>query len=108
MTKKYKNFKYYLRENGKLLVKIAGFSAVFSFLFYTYFLGHTIYSVVDRKAVEHATDVLASEVSVMELRYLEGVGSIDREFALSRGFSEPVHTYYTNQNILLSFRDDVR
>ncbi len=108
MTKKYKNIKYYLRENGKFLVRIAGTLAIFSFIFYTYFLGHTIYSVVDRKAVEHSNDVLASEVSAMELEYLTSVGSIDREFALSHGFGEPLHTYYSNQNILLSFRDDVR
>jgi hypothetical protein len=93
-----------IQENTNLQRIILRFllgSFVIVFIFYAYFIGSITFNVLARKTLENTTRSLSSNISKLELTYLDKINQINKDYALSKGFVE------VNNNIFAT-REDTR
>jgi cell division protein FtsB len=93
-----------IKENTnlqKFLLRFLLGSFVILFVFYAYFIGSITFNVLARKTLENTTRSLSSNISKLELTYLDKINQINKDYALSKGFVE------VNNNIFAT-REDSR
>ncbi len=64
---------------------------------YVYFLGVSVYAVVDRKQAEQRTGVMNAQISQLESQYVSLDKNIDLALARERGFLEIAVPRYISQ-----------
>ena len=67
-------------------------------VFYVFFLGRTVFNLVQRKNIENEARTIVSRVGELELEYLSLAGQINPEFAKSKGFKDPVAQGFAAKN----------
>ena len=64
---------------------------------YVYLIGSITFNVLARKALNKEAQVLGSQVSELELSYLNSANKIDKNFASSLGFVEAKNNIFTTR-----------
>lgn len=77
----------------KLIFRILISCIILIGLVYVYMIGSITFNVLARKSLEGTVKIASSDISQLELTYLNKVNEIDKEYALSHGFVD------INQNI---------
>ncbi|MBK5215214.1 MAG: hypothetical protein JJE53_00170 [Candidatus Pacebacteria bacterium] len=80
----------------KVLLRILLISSVLLFSVYIYLIGSITFNVVARKSLQKTVTELTSDVNKLELTYLKNINTIDKNYALSKGFVD------VNQNIFVA------
>jgi hypothetical protein len=67
-------------------------------LLYAYLVSRTIFNVVARKNLESHIADLSSEISDLEFSYIAAKGSITKEFAYARGFTDATQAIFVRRD----------
>jgi len=70
----------------KVLFRFLVSSLMVLFIVYIYIIGSITFGVIARKSLENTARVLASNISQLELNYLNKMNNVSKEHALSLGF----------------------
>ncbi len=84
----------------KRIFKGLVFALAVLFASYIYFVGHTVFNIVARKAIDVDARNLTSAVSSLELEYFSLSNKIDLSYAESAGFINPNQTAFANRENL--------
>ncbi len=68
-------------------------------LIYVYIIGSITFNVLARKSLESTVKIANSNISQLELTYLNKVNQIDKEYALSHGFVEIQNNIFATRSI---------
>lgn len=63
-------------------------------MMYVYFVGSTVFNIVERKSAESTMRTLSSSISDMEIEYITLAKNIDLTMAKTLGFNEPKDVYF--------------
>jgi len=83
----------------KVLFRVLITSSVMLFAVYIYLVGSITFNVIARKSLENTVTELTSHVNNLELTYLNNVNTIDKEYALSKGFVDVHQNLFAERNI---------
>jgi len=83
----------------KMLFRIMIISLVVLFTAYVYLIGSITFNVIARKSLESTIANLTTEVNGLEISYLDGLNSIDKDYALSKGFVDVRQNIFASRNI---------
>ena len=104
MTTQAKNLTAHITHNittQKIIFRVLiGAFSIFSVI-YLYFITSITFNVIARKSLETTIRSLGNSISELELTYLARVNTIDKNFALSIGFSDA-------KNMLFATRSNAR
>lgn len=77
------------------------FAALFAVVLasYVYFLGISVYAVIDRKHAEQETGLMNAKISQLESQYVALDKVIDLALAKAQGFSEVATPQYISQTV---------
>jgi len=70
----------------KILFKGLVLSLAVLGILYVYFIGSITFNVLARKSLENNIRVLSSNISQLELVYLNNLNQIDKDYSLEKGF----------------------
>ena len=80
----------------KILLRVLVSSLIVLSIVYIYLIGSITFNVLARKTLETTSRALSSNISKLELTYLDSANKINKDFALSLGYVE------VNNNIFAS------
>lgn len=83
----------------KVLLRILLISSVMLFSVYIYLVGSITFNVVARKSLQKTVTELTSDVNKLELAYLKNINTIDKNYALSKGFVDVNQNIFAARNI---------
>jgi len=83
----------------KMLFRIMIISLVVLFTAYVYLIGSINFNVIARKSLESTIANLTTEVNELEISYLDGLNSLDKDYALSKGFVDVRQNIFASRNI---------
>ena len=83
----------------KMLFRIMIISLVVLFTAYVYLIGSITFNVIARKSLESTIANLTTEVNELEISYLDGLNSIDKDYALSKGFVDVRQNIFASRSI---------
>lgn len=83
----------------KMLFRIMIISLVVLFTAYVYLIGSITFNVIARKSLESTIANLTTEVNELEISYLDGLNSLDKDYALSKGFVDVRQNIFASRNI---------
>ena len=83
----------------KVLFRIMIISLVVLFTAYVYLIGSITFNVIARKSLESTIANLTTEVNELEISYLDGLNSIDKDYALSKGFVDVRRNIFASRSI---------
>lgn len=78
--------------------------AVISFFMYVFFIGQTVFKLVERKNIETEKRVLATEISQLELETLSLNDTISIDKAYELGFIDALDTQFASQKEVVTLR----
>ncbi|MFA7315357.1 MAG: hypothetical protein WC059_00955 [Candidatus Paceibacterota bacterium] len=103
-----KNITSHIVQNSytqKVIFRVLMSAFVVFSLIYLYFITSITFNVLARKSLETTVRSLGSSISELELTYLARVNTIDKNFALSIGFSDAKNTLFaTRSNARVALR----
>jgi hypothetical protein len=68
-------------------------------IMYVYFIGSITFNVLARKSLENTVKNLSSNISQLELTYLENLNRIDKNYATSKGFIDVSNNLFASRPI---------
>jgi hypothetical protein len=68
-------------------------------IFYAYFIGSITFNVLARKSLENTALNLSSNISQLELTYLENLNEINKEYALTKGFVDAKNNIFAVRSL---------
>ncbi len=83
----------------KILFRILIVSSVLMFTVYIYLVGSITFNIIARKSLENTLTELTSHVNKLELSYLSNINTIDKEYAISKGFVDVHQSIFAARNI---------
>ena len=89
-------------DNGNLRARILNimlFTLGILAFFYAFFLGNTVFNIVERKTLEVYARTLSNEVGNLELEYLSMSQKVDLDLAHSLGFKEIETKFATRKSL---------
>ncbi len=83
----------------KVIFRVLIGSLVFLSIFYVYMIGSITFNVVARKSLENTAVILGSNISQLELNYLNNMNEINKSRALSLGYIETHSNIFATRSI---------
>ena len=83
----------------KMLFRVMIISLVVLFTTYIYLIGSITFNIIARKSLENTIVNLTSEVNELEISYLNNLNTINKDYALSKGFVEIRQNIFASRNI---------
>jgi hypothetical protein len=83
----------------KFILHILLSSLLILSVFYIYLIGSITFNILARKTLEADVRSLASNISKLELTYLDNANKIDKNFALSSGFVEVKNNIFATRDV---------
>lgn len=75
-----------------------------TFIFYIFFIGQTVFRLVEGKNIENSKRILATEISELELQTLSLNDTISMEKAYELGFVTPSNTKFVTTPAFVTIR----
>lgn len=69
------------------------------FIVYMYFIGSITFNVLARKSFENKVQSLSSNISQLELIYLDNLSEVDKDYATSKGFVDVQNNIFAIRSI---------
>ncbi len=82
-----------------ILLKGLILSLVIFGLIYIYLISSITFNVLARKSLETSISSLSTDISQLELKYLNNTNMIDQNYATSNGYVEIKHNIFTSRSI---------
>jgi hypothetical protein len=86
----------YLR---KTLFKVLFSALIILGIMYIYFIGSITFNVLARKSLETTVRTLGSNISNLELTYLNNLNEIDKDYAETKGFVDANDNIFATRSI---------
>lgn len=83
----------------KTLFKILLSTLIVLSVMYVYFVGSITFNVLARKSLENTVRSLSSNISNLELTYLENLNKINKDYATSKGFIDAKNNIFATRTI---------
>lgn len=83
----------------RLLLRFLLGGLIALFITYLYLVGSTTFNILARKTLENTVRTLGSQVSQLELTYLNKTAEIDKNYALSKGFVDVHQSIFASRYI---------
>ena len=79
------------------LVLIASGAIFVTLSLYVFFVGRTVFNIVERKTAESQMRFLSSNINTLQVEYMSLTKNIDLTFANSLGFKESDNTFFAHR-----------
>lgn len=86
-------------QNRNLLFKVLIAGLITLSIMYVYFIGSITFNVLARKSLENTVRTLNSNISQLELAYLNNLNEIDKDYATSKGFIDARNNIFATRSI---------
>lgn len=83
----------------KTIFKVLLFGLIVLGIMYLYFIGSITFNVLARKSLETTVRTLGSNISELELTYLNNMNEIDKDYAMTKGFVDANNNIFATRNI---------
>jgi len=82
-----------------LLFKILVVGLITLSIMYVYFIGSITFNVLARKSLENTVRTLSTNISQLELTYLNNLNEIDKNYAIAKGFVDAHNNIFATRSV---------